>query len=803
MIKTIRHIIHHYFSRVFHLSGFLLIVLCASAQDGQLDTITSRLQRYEEQHISEKVFVHTDRSFYLAGESIWFSIYVVDASSHRPLGASSIVYVEIMNKAMKPVWQSGIAVKDGFGNGSLIVPLSFLSGNYTLRAYTNWMKNQSPDYYFHQDITIVNTFKSSVAADTTTRSKTFDLQFFPEGGSLVTGLPSVVAFKAVDGYGRGADCNGVVLRNNKDTVVSFQSFHLGMGKFSMTPREGDAYTVMANCNGQKVQAVLPAVLKNGYVMQLGEVNDKQVKLVVYSSASEGKLYLLAHNGKHIGYAASGMIHNGKATFAIDTSQLGEGINHLTVFDEAKNPVCERLYFKMPVNKLQIDAHTDKPNYSSRQPVSIDLTARDRLNVPQGAMLSVGIYHADGLQEGTPAEIYSYLWLRSELKGNIESPEYYFDAANPNALMALDNLLLTQGWRRFSWEQVLKAEKPAFDFIPEYSGPVITGIATNRKTGAIAPNMSFYLSVPGTAFEIRTATSRADGTIRFYCNPVYGRNEMVIQPVNSSDSMYRVNISQQYSDQFSAGTAPPFAPLPAWKDALSYRSINTQADNAFLQDKKQRTIAYHETDTLLFYGPPDHQYRLDEYTRFITMEEVMREFILDVRVRKKEDKFYFRVWDASLKASFDNDPLILLDGLPVTDADKIMHFDPLKIKTIEVLSHKFYLGNTANEGLVSYKTYAGDLGGYNIDPSAIVMEYDGLQQRREFYAPVYDTDEQRSSRIPDFRHLLSWMPEVHIIPGQTKQISLFTSDLKGKYMAFIQGITNSGLAGSQTIYFEVK
>ncbi len=802
MVKTIHHIIHHVFPRINVPVALLLISFSSIAQEGQLDSIQSRFQRYEAQHVSEKVFVHTDRTFYLAGESVWFSIYVVDANSHRPLGASGIVYVEIINKAMKPVWQSGIAVKDGYGNGSLIVPLSFLSGHYTLRAYTNWMKNQSPDYFFHQDITIVNTFKSSVAEDTTTRSKTIDLQFFPEGGSMVTGLSSVVAFKAVDGYGRGADCNGVILRNNKDTIGSFQSLRFGMGKFSMTPREGDTYTVFANCNGQKIQAVLPAILKKGYVINLPEVKDNQVKVLVYSS-NEGKVYLLVHSGNHIGYAAAAVIRNGTTSFVIDTSQLGEGINHLTLFDEARNPVCERLFFKMPGNKLQINAGADKQTYTTRQPINIGLTARDKSNIPQDATLSVGIYNIDGLQEPAPAEIYSYLWLRSELRGNIESPEYYFDPANPDASMALDNLLLTQGWRRFSWDNVMKAKTPVLDFIPEYDGPVITGIATNRRTGAIAPNISFYLSVPGSAFEIRTATSRADGTIRFYCNPVYGRNEMVIQPVNSSDSIYRVNIIQPYADQFSMFAAPPFVPHSDWKDVLSYRSINTQAENAFLQDKKQRSIAYHETDTLLFYGPPDHQYRLDEYTRFITMEEVMREFVLDVRVRKKDDKFYFRVWDASLKASFDNDPLILLDGLPVTDADKIMQMDPLKIKTIEVLSHKFYLGNTANEGLVSYKTYAGDLGGYNIDASAIVSEYDGLQQRREFYSPVYDTDEQRNSRIPDFRHLLSWIPEVHMVPGETKKISLYTSDLKGKYVAFIQGITANGLAGSQVIYFDVR
>ena len=133
----------------------------------------------------------------------------------------------------------------------------------------------------------------------------------------------------------------------------------------------------------------------------------------------------------------------------------------------------------------------------------------------------------------------------------------------------------------------------------------------------------------------------------------------------------------------------------------------------------------------------------------------------------------------------------------------MDFDPLKIKKIEVVTHKHFLGPLISEGVVSYSTYQGDLGGYELDPNAVVIEYEGLQRQRIFYAPAYETSIQKESRIPDLRNVLYWSPTVNTGNNGKQQFSFYTSDLKGNYVIVVQGLTAEGVAGSTVSTFSVS
>src|SRR5664279_1767838 len=144
------------------LVGFLLFLTPGYqllAQHLNEDSLQKKFRAYQLSSPQEKLYIHTDKTFYLTGETIWLKTYLVDASFHRPLGVSSISYIEVLNRDLKPVLQAKIVMKKGFGNGYLVIPGFLNSGNYVLRGYTNWMKNFSPDFYFEQPITIVNTMK--------------------------------------------------------------------------------------------------------------------------------------------------------------------------------------------------------------------------------------------------------------------------------------------------------------------------------------------------------------------------------------------------------------------------------------------------------------------------------------------------------------------------------------------------------------------------------------------------------------------------------------------------------------------
>ncbi|HKZ39098.1 MAG TPA: hypothetical protein VJ184_15655, partial [Chryseolinea sp.] len=246
----------------------------------------------------------------------------------------------------------------------------------------------------------------------------------------------------------------------------------------------------------------------------------------------------------------------------------------------------------------------------------------------------------------------------------------------------------------------------------------------------------------------------------------------------------------------------FKLLPNIEQTLLSRSISMQVQDVFNEDKFER-FANVNIDSTAFYGQADETYYLDDYTRFTVMEEVMREYVPGVMVRKRKDGFHFMVLDNIRKAVFQNNPLILVDGIPVFDVDKIMEFEPIKIKKLEVLTRKYYLGPLVLNGIVSYTTYTGDLAGLQLNPQSVSLDYEGLQLQRVFYSPQYNDQKQRESRIPDRRNLLYWAPKITLNKEGKRQLEFYTSDLTGDYTIVIEGLTRDGLAGSTEQTFSVK
>jgi hypothetical protein len=151
----------------------------------------------------------------------------------------------------------------------------------------------------------------------------------------------------------------------------------------------------------------------------------------------------------------------------------------------------------------------------------------------------------------------------------------------------------------------------------------------------------------------------------------------------------------------------------------------------------------------------------------------------------------------------SDPLILLDGLAVFDVNSFMNYDPLKVKSINVVTKKYYLGNTSFNGIIDCKTYKGDLDGFSLDPKAVTLDFDGLQERREFYQPSYASAKDRSGRMPDFRTLLFWNPSIKATVGKETELECYSSDVAGKYALIVQGISDDGTPLFSRTFFSVK
>jgi hypothetical protein len=783
--------------------GILLLTTClaiaAFGQNTALGQLAKDLNDYRAERLQEKLFVHTDKNFYLAGEICWFKLYYVDAGTHLPLDLSKLAYLEWLDKDNKPVLQTKIGLSKGHGDGSMYLPLTLRSGTYKLRAYTNWMKNAGADWFFEKDITVVNTHRS---AEMPSRDSTqpYNIAFLPEGGNLVEGLTSKVAYRISDTYGRGIICTGVITEDDQDTVARFRPERFGIGSFMLTPRPGHHYrSTIRLSDGTAINTLLPIAYKDGVVMNVLKEDDDHVRVNVVATATGQEVYLIAHTRGSVKIAEAATLRDGKASFLVDKTKLGDGVSQFTLFNSAKQPLCERLIFKYPTHRLHIDVRADKNIYTTRQKINIGISTSGAGDTTSKTDCSMSVYQTTGLTTASPDHLLDYLLLTSDLKGKVESPEYYFD--HPEDGQAADLLMITQGWRRFRWEDVIHHSNPTLEFPPEYNGAIITGHVVNTQTGTSEPNIQGYLAVPGTRTQFTSAYCDDAGKIKFELKDFYGGNEVIVQTNPLTDSMYHIDIASPFVDTYTHRPLPPFTLSRGDSGQLADRNFDMQVLNRY-GGMRLKQFQFPDIDTSTFYVHPDFTYLLDNYTRFTTIEEVMREYVVMMLVKRGREHTHLPLLDiAQLDRFFEKDPLVLVDGVPVFDLNKLMVLDPLKLRKLETVHQKFFLGSTDYDGIMNWISYKGDLAGYTLDANATVIDYEGLQLQREFYSPSYGTEQEAADHLPDYRNVLYWSPN---ISAASKSVtSFYSSDVPGKYVVVVEGMAADGTAGSGIGSFEVK
>lgn len=763
-----------------------------SQQNSTAREIAEDFEHYQQNNLQENIYAHTDKDFYLAGEILWFKLYTVDAFFKRPLDMSKLAYVEVLDQAGKPVLQAKIALQSGEGNGSFYLPTTLGSGYYQLRAYTNWMKNDGPESFFKKTITVINSQKIYIPPQQKEVRK-YDLQFFPEGGDLVAGIRSKLAFKVTDQFGKGIDFTGYVLDELQDTVAQFRPLKFGMGNFLFTPNPAHTYRgVIQLPDSTLLTRELPQPLSRGYTMQVTEAGVDSLRVTIQSrDEPDDPVYLLVQSHDLLKKQVDGRLKNGATEFYLDNSILGDGISQITLFSGDKVPVCERLCFRKPAHLLNISLKTDQEIYQQRKKVTLSLGTTGENGARKAADLSLAVYRLDSLQGRDPSTIVSYLWLAADLKGSIESPEYYF--SGPESAPAADNLMLTQGWRRFRWADVLAQKFPIPAFPPEYQGPIITGKVINTATGQPQSGIPAYLSIPGKVSQFIPSTSDSSGKVKFEAKNYYTQQEVIVQQA-PEDSIYRTDITDPFYEDYTLPLVPSFR-LPAQNPVtLLNQHIGMEVQNIYLGDKL-RSFNTPATDTTSFFLP-DESYQLDDYTRFTTMEEVLREYVQQILVHIRKSHFHIDVFDVPENLVFHTDPLILLDGVPIFNVDKFIGIDPLKVKSLEVVKKRYFLGAAQFDGIISCKTYRGDLANYQLNPHATVLDFGSIQPQREFYAPRYETTGDAANHLPDFRNLLYWSPDIRTGPEGASVQDFYTGDLAGDFIIVVQGLTGDGSAGYQ-------
>ncbi len=514
-----------------------LVIQSIDAKAQVLDNSQQLFSDYQENNYQEKLFVHTDRDTYLTSEIIWFKIYSLNAYQNT-VGFSKVVYVDVLDEKNNFMLQAKVSFENGIGSGSFYIPKTIKTGVFKLRAYTNWLKNFGVETFFEKKLNFINI--NSQQPTLVAKPSTYDIQFFPEGGDLINGLTSRVAFKVTDKNGKGIDISGAIVSEQNDTLTHFNTLKFGMGSFTMKPTANHNYKAISKSLEKEILIKeLPKAKSTGYVMGVEKVgNEVVVKLSTNLPVTSA--FLFVHNNKQAAAKEQFQFVGGKAELKVNFSKLEDGVSSFTVFNNEGKPVCERLYFKRPTKKIELEAAADQNTYANRKKVSIDMSAKNETGVPVKANISIAVYKLDSLNILPQIDIVSYLWLSSALKGSIESATYYLQNDNPGTNEALDNLMLSQGWRHFNWNDALLGKKPILKFLPELNGHLISGTTINPK-GELVANKGIYIGVPGKYSQFYAAKINETGSFLINTKNLYGNREIVLLPTKEEDSLLKFKV----------------------------------------------------------------------------------------------------------------------------------------------------------------------------------------------------------------------------------------------------------------------
>lgn len=838
----------------------------------------------------EKIYTQTDRSAYMAGDTIWFRPYLVDAQTHLTETRSNYVYAELINPLNEitsrvKIWKDSIAF-----SGYIPLASDLPAGNYQLRFYTQYMMGMDESYFFKRSIRIGNyltdryhcdaSFKigsspKDVSAEFRFRDKNvstpvkpdkvslynaqgksndlligrdniiqtklkpdqirndgilleynlngavqkefinipkqkvdFDVSFFPEGGNLLAGAVNRVAFKAINSSGLSEDISGSVITSVGDTLADFSSQHLGMGSFAILPEINKTiFVVCKNALNQQKRFYLPAVsVDNKMSLRTDWWKDKLYVSVNKSSGTDlpDNLSLIVHCRGMLIYTEKW--DKRKEMVLFDRKIFPAGVIQLLLVDENNHPISERLVFNTNLNDLaKVAFSTNKPSYTKRENVRAEILVADNNNKPLEGRLSVSVTDDGDIKPDSCVNIFSSLLLTSELKGYIESPAYYFTDKDPNALKNLDLLMMTQGWRRYNVEKILKKDfetpRCPVELGQQISGSVKSGFSLNKP----ADNYPVVLLAIdyGKMMEMHT-----DDNGRFvFSNLIFPENTRLLVQSKSPKGSSHVKVSVD-STYFS----PPgeLLPILSKRNPNASNTANNSDDEYFAMMSKKGNMSQkiHLLEQVVVTASAQaddndtKHWASSGFNQTVTSEQIEKMHptsMLNLLMMTPgltvsgENVYITRYQSGKIHSEESSAPLILVDGFEIT-SDMLDTYMPEDVEEIEIVkgAQTTILGPSAISGaiLITMKKGAKHSRPLDIDNVKFITPL-GYQVTKEFYSPRYETEEQQKQRTIDTRTTVYWNPDVSISNDGKGEISFYTSDSSTDYSVVVEGITSDG------------
>lgn len=757
---------------------------------------------------NEKLYIHYDKEYYVAGETIYFKAYLY--SDGKPSGLSNNLFLQLTDEKGKVVSTKKFPVLGAVSKGSISLPDTLPQGNYYIRSLTPVMFNEEEDFIYRKNIFV---FRPGSSTPSSNSAQTVSVKFFPESGDLVDGILTTVGFKSVDQSGIPVDISGVIRTDDGTTIASFKSFHDGIGKVPFKPQAGKKYIAEVETPAGKRTYELPAVKPSGINLKI--TDEKGGKKFQLSRGEKDKSKYV--NIKLVAQINNHVVNDYDITFEPEypsvighllTDSLPSGILHLTVFSSEGLPLAERLCF---VNNHEYVSNgsivTSKFSEAKRSANEIEIS----FDEPIQRSCSVSVTDASGGSFNDNENIWSRFLLTSDLKGYVYNPAWYFENSNDSTKLALDNLMLTHGWSRFNWTKILAGQFPENKNLDEpmllLTGKVMDDKNKESMSGGV---LNIYLEAEDSSSLTYDVPVDAAGNFRLDSLMFFGKGKVFY---TYSDSKGKLKPALVVLDEHSLNKMAENIPSVVTANMISHRAekINSKGeiDSRFnyvkarldevkelekvtvqaKSNKRPQDVVNEKYTSGVFRAPGKINLdNINEPANDLSMNAV--DYIKN-RIPQVEVQGGSFVNRKNFSLSTGQKWLIgvFINGVP---AD-IFQLRLLRTKDIALV--KFYeagfvgVGSSFPGGAIAVYTKEQDKNEQKPEKLSFV-EYNGYSISKEFYSPDYKNPDVKPAT--DNRTTLYWNADLYTdTESKTVKLNFFNNDFSKKLKVVVEGFDANG------------
>ena len=785
---------------------FTTLCHCIFSQQ-RIDSLVNQLG---EKYPQEKIYLHLDKNYYNAGETIWFKAYLT--TDNLTTSLSKTVYAElidakgsILQKKIMPVYESGAA-------SNFDLPDTLPNTLLYIRAYTSWMLNFDSTLLYLKAIQIIPVKNNTKKIVTPVA---YNLTFFAEGGDLVEGINSRVAFKATDQDGIPIFAAGNIINESGKKITAFSAVHDGMGYFFISPLPGEKYkAVWKDKKGGLHETLLPDAKKQGITLNVNNTADTlSYTLIRPDIVNEtfSSYTVVAQMQQQMVYSAKiNMSTKKEVTAPIPTENFPDGILQLTVFNAAQIPVAERLAFINHNNYyFATDLHAVEKNFTKHGHNTLQVDVGDTLLTN----LSMAITDASVNPISKNEEnIFSSLLLTSDLKGYVYNPAYYFSNDADSVKQHLDLVMMTNGWRRFKWENLLAQQWPKLIFPVDNYLSLKGSVYGLTKTQLAGKGISGYIKTKSNTSQFLSIPLNNEGQFRLTGIYLFDTARLYYQINNDKDKRLTAAASFIFKNE-TANAALPMENL------LSSLFINLKIDSVSLQKNNklaalQRSLFESKAKTLQavivsaktksLKEKLDEQYTSgffsggDGYT-FATDDDPFAKTAVGVLDYLRGKVAGMQISGDGKSVSWRGSETSVFLNENNTDIDALQTLSMNDVALIKVMRPPFFgaTGGGAGGAIAVYTKKGGD------NSSAKGLDFTniyGYSAIKEFYMPDYE--KINTPDVADYRSTLYWAPFL-IMDKKNRRLKIpfYNSDNCKKIRVIIEGINQNGQFTREEKVFE--